>query len=86
MKTKKLGPAARFGPRYGFTIRRKVRDIEIIQRAKHVCPYCGKRAVKRESNAVWKCKRCGARFTGGAYYPQTEIGKKILKTIGKLEW
>lgn len=80
-KTKKLGPAARFGSRYGFSIKKKLREIEVIQRRRHRCPQCGKKAVKRESNAIWKCRSCGAVFTGGAYYPETELGAMVKRIV-----
>jgi large subunit ribosomal protein L37Ae len=30
--------------------------------------------VKRESVGVWKCKKCGYTFAGGAYMPVTKLG------------
>ena len=64
------GPAKRFGARYGVKIRKRIDDIEKEARARHVCPYCGKKAVKRVAHGIWKCKKCGAVFTAKAYSPK----------------
>ncbi|HDI46239.1 MAG TPA: 50S ribosomal protein L37ae, partial [Candidatus Methanomethylia archaeon] len=39
-RTKTVGPAGRFGPRYGSTIRKKVKMIEVKMRAPVRCPRC----------------------------------------------
>jgi large subunit ribosomal protein L37Ae len=43
-------------------------------RKAHRCPQCGFAKVKRESVGVWKCRKCGFTFTGGAYTPVTKLG------------
>jgi large subunit ribosomal protein L37Ae len=40
----------------------------------HRCPQCGFLRVKRESVGIWRCRRCGFTFTGGAYTPTTKLG------------
>ena len=45
--TKKVGPAGRFGVRYGLGIRKRVNEIEVKQRQKHICPFCRSKAVRR---------------------------------------
>ncbi|HDO19782.1 MAG TPA: 50S ribosomal protein L37Ae [Thermoplasmatales archaeon] len=81
-RTKKVGSAGRFAARYGVRIRKLVRDIEIVQRAKHVCPSCGYRKVKRESAGIWRCRKCGTSFAGGAYVPRTDTSLSIEKVLG----
>lgn len=68
-RTKKIGTAGRFGSRYGKKDRQQVADIEKIQKLRHICPRCELPYVKREASGIWKCKKCGNRFTGPAYYP-----------------
>ena len=62
-----MGPAKRFGARYGRRIKEKLAAIEKVQRADHKCPYCHYLKVKRVSAGIWHCKNCEAKFTGKAY-------------------
>ena len=80
-RTKKVGSAGRLGSRYGVRARTKLRNVEIIQKAKHICPSCGHLKVKRISTSIWQCKKCGAKFAGGAYAPKTETGQNIEKIL-----
>ncbi|MCS7131257.1 MAG: 50S ribosomal protein L37ae [Hadesarchaea archaeon] len=68
-RTKKVGPAGRFGPRYGTKVRKLIAEIERKQRQAHKCPSCGAVGVKRVSTAIWQCRRCGVKFASGAYVP-----------------
>ncbi len=68
--TKKVGPAGRFGPRYGVKSRMQVAAIERRQRELHECPRCGQSRVRRISTGVWQCTRCEVIFAGGAYLPR----------------
>ncbi|MCS7106052.1 MAG: 50S ribosomal protein L37ae, partial [Candidatus Aenigmarchaeota archaeon] len=68
--------AGRFGPRYGKRIRASISEIEKIQKQRHTCPNCSMPYVKRIASGIWKCKKCGLKFTGLAYYPKGEIVKK----------
>ncbi|HKZ50083.1 MAG TPA: 50S ribosomal protein L37ae [Candidatus Nanoarchaeia archaeon] len=70
--TKKVGAAGRFGARYGLRIRKKITEIESIQRQKHKCPSCFKFALKRLSAGIWFCNSCENKFAGGAYIPNLE--------------
>ena len=80
-RTKKVGPAGRLGSRYGVRARTKLRNVEVIQKAKHICPSCGHLKVKRISTSIWQCKKCGVKFAGGAYIPKTEAGQNIEKIL-----
>jgi large subunit ribosomal protein L37Ae len=73
-KTKKVGPARGLGPRYGSTVRKRYVRVTAGLKKAHKCPQCGFVRVKRESVGVWKCKKCGYTFAGGAYMPVTKLG------------
>jgi len=85
-RTKKVGSVGRYQARYGVRARTQVRNVEIIQKAKHTCPSCGHQKVKRISTSIWQCKKCQTKFAGGAYTPQTETGINVKKMLrGEIE-
>lgn len=53
--------------RYGASLRKQVKKMEITQHAKYVCTFCGKTTVKRHSVGIWNCKSCNKTVAGGAY-------------------
>jgi large subunit ribosomal protein L37Ae len=73
-KMKKVGPTRGLGPRYGATVRKRYVKVITELKKEHKCPQCGFARVRRESVGVWKCKKCGFTFTGGAYTPVTKLG------------
>lgn len=70
-RTKKVKSVGRFGARYGVRIRRRIREVEVRQKAWHECPACAAPRVKRTSTSVWECRKCGHKFAGGSYMPHT---------------
>ncbi len=83
-RTKKVGITGRFGPRYGSTIRKRVKKIEERMKQPHGCPQCRTKAVKRVSVGIWKCRKCNYKFSGGAYIPQTSEGKKTARVTKRI--
>ena len=75
--------AGRFGPRYGRFIRKRVVEVEDLQKAVHTCPRCDQLAVKRKGTGIWECRKCGFRFAGGAYVPQTPTFRIAQRSIEK---
>lgn len=80
-KARWTGSAGRFGARYGRVARRRVAEIEEEMREDHVCPDCGERRVERDGTGIWECGKCGHRFTGGTYRPETPGGKAVRRSI-----
>lgn len=81
-RTKKVGPTRGLGSRYGATVRKRYTKIVTGMKREHKCPQCGFQRVKRISVGVWKCRKCGLTFTGGAYNPTTKLGvvaKRVVK-------
>ncbi len=88
MTRTKLSAASRYGPRYGSTLKKKIKDIEETQRKKQVCPQCNRRSLKRKEYGIWKCTKCRAKIAGGAYTPRTPDGleaKRIVKREEKAQ-
>jgi large subunit ribosomal protein L37Ae len=81
-RTKKVGPTRGLGVRYGTSVRKRYIKAVTELRKPHACPQCGLPRVKRESVGVWKCRKCGFTFTGGAYTPTTKLGI-VAKRIAK---
>ncbi|MFX1496796.1 MAG: 50S ribosomal protein L37ae [Promethearchaeota archaeon] len=80
-KTKKTGVSAIFGARYGSNVRKKWKLIMEQQNNKKLkCPRCETRgSVRRISTGIWYCKKCEARFTGGAYFMATPRGSESFR-------
>lgn len=74
-RTRKVGQAGSFGPRYGTVARKRYAEIVRELRRPSECPQCHVMAVRREAVGIWYCKKCGYRFTGGAYAAQTKLGE-----------
>jgi len=71
---KKIGAAGKFGPRYGRKLKKSISKIEKISKATYECPACKKMGLRRESFGIWKCMKCGKKFTGGAFRPPSKGG------------
>lgn len=80
-KKGRTGSAGRFGARYGRVSRRRVAEIEEQMRDDHVCPECDEARVDRKGTGIWECSRCGYRFTGGTYRPETPAGRSVRRSI-----
>ncbi len=80
-RTKKAKSVGRFGARYGVKIRRRIREIEVRQKADHPCPSCAAVRVTRISTGIWQCRKCDHKFAGGAYYPETPAFKASQRQL-----
>jgi large subunit ribosomal protein L37Ae len=80
-RTKKVGSAGRLGARYGVRVRTIVKNVELIQKDKHICPSCGHKRVVRVGTGIWQCGKCKIKFAGGAYFPKTEAGQNVERML-----
>ena len=80
-RTKKVGPAGRFQARYGVRARSRLRNVELLQRKRHICPSCKHQSAKRISTAIYQCSKCGVKFAGGSYLPRTDAGLQVDKIM-----
>lgn len=44
-RTKKVGIVGKYGTRYGASLRKMVKKIEITQHSKYTCSFCGKVSI-----------------------------------------
>jgi len=84
--TKKVGSSGRYGSRYGVGVKKRVLAVEKRMAKKIPCPFCGFSKTKRTAPGLYLCMKCGANFTGGAYEPQTLIGKTINKMVSQKQF
>ena len=79
-KTKKVGITGKFGARYGSNVRKKYRLIVEKMKGEIKCPRCiTKGSIHRVSTGICHCKKCDAKFTGGAYYIETPRGAESYR-------
>ncbi|OYT42837.1 MAG: 50S ribosomal protein L37ae [Candidatus Aenigmarchaeota archaeon ex4484_56] len=68
MATKKVGPAGKFGARYGKKIRDNYSKFYSSSKKKYNCPNCAReKSVRRLSFGIWFCKSCNTKFASDAY-------------------
>lgn len=79
MPKRKKSYGLRLRTRGGASVRKRWTRIVSGMRSPHKCPSCGIRSVKRMSGGIWSCKKCGLRFSGGAYQPKTKLGQTSMR-------
>ncbi|KAA8499481.1 60S ribosomal protein L37a [Porphyridium purpureum] len=83
-RTRKVGVVGKYGTRYGASLRKMIKKIEISQHAKYTCAFCGKDQVKRDAVGIWKCKGCRKVIAGGAWSVNTQAAATVRSTIRRL--
>lgn len=76
---------ANWSIRTGVNLRKRWTAIQKEKKTLYRCDACGRDAVKRISNGIWKCKHCGATFAGGAYNLKTETGRTVERILGQMK-
>ena len=84
-RTKKVGITGKYATRYGQKLRKQVKAIEILQRVRSICPFCGKKAIRREAAGIWKCRGCRRAIAGGAWEFVTTAATTAKTTINRLK-
>ena len=84
-RTRKVGVVGKWGTRYGGAIRKIVKKFELQQRAKYLCPACGKSAVRRLAAGIWKCRACKITFAGGSFEFATSVATTAKVTMNRLK-
>merc|ERR1711918_22584 len=83
-RTKKAGIVGKYGTRYGASLRKVVKKMEVSQHSKYFCVFCGKNSMKRIAVGIWSCNGCGKISAGGAYNLNTSQGLTVRSSIRRL--
>ncbi|XP_033017377.1 60S ribosomal protein L37a [Lacerta agilis] len=84
-RTKKVGIVGKYGTRYGASLRKMVKKIEISQHAKYTCSFCGKTKMKRKAVGIWHCGSCMKTVAGGAWTYNTTSAVTVKSAIRRLK-
>ena len=85
IRTKKVGITGKYATRYGQKLRKQVKSIEILKRVRSICPFCGKKSIRREAAGIWKCRGCRRAIAGGAWEFVTTAATTAKTTINRLK-
>jgi large subunit ribosomal protein L37Ae len=83
--TKKAGIVGKYGTRYGGTLRKVIKKMEVTQHATYNCSFCGKNSVKRQATGVWKCSRCKKTMAGGSYVLSTAAAVTVRTAVSRIQ-
>ncbi|CAF0771000.1 unnamed protein product [Rotaria sp. Silwood1] len=83
-RTKKVGIVGKYGTRYGASLRKMVKKMEVTQHSKYTCSFCGKDNMKRKCVGVWKCRSCQKTVAGGAYVYSTSTAAAVRSAVRRL--
>ncbi|QKX53846.1 uncharacterized protein TRUGW13939_00926 [Talaromyces rugulosus] len=83
-RTTKVGITGKYGVRYGASLRKQVKRMEVSQHARYTCTFCGRNTVRRQSVGIWHCSGCKKTITGGAYTLATPAASAARSTLRRL--
>uniref|UniRef100_A0A8D2KF45 Ribosomal protein L37a n=1 Tax=Urocitellus parryii TaxID=9999 RepID=A0A8D2KF45_UROPR len=82
-RTKKVGILSKYGTRYGASLWKMVKKIEISQHAKYTCSFCDKAKMKGRAVGIWHCGSYMKTVAGGAWtYNTTSVSQSSLQSEG----
>merc|ERR1712142_570931 len=82
-RTKKVGIVGKYGTRYGASLRKLIKKMEISQHKKYTGP-SGKDDLKRMAVGIWHCKSLNIKIAGGAWVPETTTATTVKYGIRRL--
>ncbi|XP_073485245.1 large ribosomal subunit protein eL43-like [Aquarana catesbeiana] len=84
-RTKTVGIVGKYGTRYGASLRKMVKKIEIRQHVKYTCSFCGKTKIKRKAVGIWHCGSYMKIVAGGAWIYNTTSAITVKSAIRRLK-
>merc|ERR1712012_65283 len=85
-ENQKVGITGKYGTRYGASLRKTVKKMEISQHSKYTCTFCGKDKMIRKAVGVWYCydKNCRVTVAGGAWNYSTTAAASVRSAVRRL--
>merc|ERR1712110_848878 len=83
-RTRKVGIVGKYGTRYGASLRKIVKRMEVSQHKKYQSPFCGATSLKRTAVGIWMCSRTNKKMAGGAWEPHTQNYQVVNMGIRRL--
>merc|ERR1711977_270025 len=83
-RTRKVGITGKYGTRYGASLRKIVKKMEISQHKRYQSPFCGSESLSRSAVGIWTCSKTNRKLAGGAWEPHTQTYKVIEMGIKRL--
>ncbi|KAJ1925077.1 60S ribosomal protein L43 [Tieghemiomyces parasiticus] len=83
-RTSKVGITGKYGTRYGASLRKQIKKMEVTQHSRYQCSFCGRDAIKRTAVGIWKCRGCKKQIAGGAWTLATPAATTARSTVRRL--
>ena len=83
-RTRKVGITGKYGTRYGASLRKTIKKMEVEQHAKYTCQFCGKDSMKRRAVGIWHCSSCQKTVAGGAWIYSTNAAATVRSAVRRL--
>ncbi|XP_022156847.1 putative 60S ribosomal protein L37a-1 [Momordica charantia] len=83
-RTKKASIVGKYGTRYGASLRKQIKKMEVSHHRKYFCEFSEKYAVKRKVVGIWGCKDCGQVKADSDYTLNTASAGIVRSTIRRL--
>ncbi|KAF9244672.1 ribosomal protein L37ae, partial [Melanogaster broomeanus] len=87
-RTRKVGVTGKYGTRYGASLRKQVKKMEITQHARYTCTFCGKASLYTlqpgRPVGIWSCRSCKKTIAGGAWTVSTTAAATVRSTVRRL--
>ncbi|XP_013974356.1 60S ribosomal protein L37a-like [Canis lupus familiaris] len=84
-RTKKIRIVGKYRTRYGASLRKMEKMIEISQHAKYTCSFCGKTKMKRRTVGIWRCGSCMMTVAGGTWTYNSTSAVTVKSAIRRLK-
>merc|ERR1711881_270186 len=83
-RTRKVGIVGKYGTRYGASLRKIVKKMEVSQHKRYQSPFCGSTSLKRSAVGIWHCSKTNRKIAGGAWEPHTQNYHVIAMGVRRL--